>query len=235
METIYSSEELLKDVIEIIQKSEHVVLDKIELEDTHDSTIYKSMVKMPLIDLQYRDVKWIIDSYSGIDAVKEYIAINCRDIDSAVFNYIYEIICNDAYLKRDKIVLILAHMEACIFQCLDAVRESNGIVKNIKKLAADNHKVTWINYRRIYLIGISKVLYANTDNFKEEIDKSLPFRNNILHQGIVGYSDDEIENLYYVLLCFFSRLTECKKGFDLEKKMKEVDEKRRNIGCTKDY
>ena len=38
------------------------------------------------------------------------------------------------------------------------------------------------------------VVFANTDAYTKEIDKRIPFRNNILHNGIVEYGTDDIHS-----------------------------------------
>ena len=44
------------------------------------------------------------------------------------------------------------------------------------------------------------IIFANTDAYTDEIDKRIPFRNNILHNGIVMYSDEDIDVAYELLL-----------------------------------
>ena len=124
-----------------------------------------------------------------------------------VYDYVGNVIQYEKYEKRDKIVLVLAHMEVCIFHCLEIVCNNFGIVKNINKvvLKNDDMKITNANYARIFLMGIVKVLYANADNFKLKIDKRIPFRNHILHQGIVEYTDGEMETMYFVLITFLQK------------------------------
>ena len=202
-------------------------LDKIELEDSHDSIAYQSMIKMPTIDITYNDIKWIYYEYQREDVVNKIIS-NCIKIHLPIFDYVCNIVLNENYKKRDKVVLIIAHMEKCIFQCLVADKGNRGIVKNVEQIISkgDDNKVTNANYARIYLMGIVKVLYANTNNFKKEIDQRIPYRNHILHNGIVDYSNQDIEDLYYILICFFAKLTECELIFQFERKMKKIDEKK---------
>lgn len=44
------------------------------------------------------------------------------------------------------------------------------------------------------------IVFANTDSYTEEIDRRIPFRNNILHNGIVQYSDEEVDIAYDLLV-----------------------------------
>ena len=181
------------------------------------------MITMPVIDIQYNDIKWILN-YFCEEEIVDKIMTSCKKINVPVFDYVGNVIQCEKYEKRDKIVLILAHMEACIFHCLKIVRNNSGIVKNINNvvLKNDDMKITNANYARIFLMGIVKVLYANTDNFKFKIDKRIPFRNHILHQGIVKYTDEEIETMYFVLITFFAKIAECELIFSFERKMKNI-------------
>lgn len=49
------------------------------------------------------------------------------------------------------------------------------------------------------------MVFANTDEFTK-IDKRLPFRNNILHRGIIDYSDEDVNIAYETLLIFIAHV-----------------------------
>lgn len=44
------------------------------------------------------------------------------------------------------------------------------------------------------------IVFANTDSYTEEIDKRILFRNNILHNGIITYADEDIDVAYELLV-----------------------------------
>ena len=67
-------------------------------------------------------------------------------------------------------------------------------------------KVTDANIGRCYIWAITNIVFANTDAFSDEIDKRIPFRNHILHNGIYQYSDNEISQMYFVLLSFIKNI-----------------------------
>ena len=50
------------------------------------------------------------------------------------------------------------------------------------------------------MLAVTYIIFANNDAYKDEIDKIIPFRNNILHNGIVMYSDEDIDVAYELLL-----------------------------------
>ena len=56
MNTAKISAETLNEILEILQKNEHITLDKIELESTHNSIYYRDMITIPVIDIQYNDI-----------------------------------------------------------------------------------------------------------------------------------------------------------------------------------
>lgn len=53
---------------------------------------------------------------------------------------------------------------------------------------------------KIYVLAVTYIVFANTDFYTDEIDKRIPFRNNILHNGIVMYSDEDIDVAYELLV-----------------------------------
>lgn len=63
------------------------------------------------------------------------------------------------------------------------------------------------NYRKILLAGIVFIVFSNTDSYKNQIDKRIPFRKNILHRGTMAYSDDDINEAYEILVYFIAVLT----------------------------
>lgn len=69
----------------------------------------------------------------------------------------------------------------------------------------------------IDVMGITYVVFANTDAYTKEIDKRIPFRNNILHNGIVEYGTDDIHSAYELLVEFISMLVFIKKQLINEK------------------
>ena len=53
---------------------------------------------------------------------------------------------------------------------------------------------------KIYVLAVTYIVFANTDSYTEEIDRRMPFRNNILHNGILAYSDENINVAYELLI-----------------------------------
>ena len=64
----------------------------------------------------------------------------------------------------------------------------------------DNGGMSAESLGKIYVLAVTYIIFANTDAYTDEIDKRIPFRNNILHNGVVMYSDEDIDVAYELLL-----------------------------------
>lgn len=53
---------------------------------------------------------------------------------------------------------------------------------------------------KVYVLAVMYIVFANTDSYTEEIDNRMPFRNNILHNGITDYSEEDIDVAYELLV-----------------------------------
>lgn len=84
---------------------------------------------------------------------------------------------------------------------------SPKVKKIISKNVYDIHEMEMKNYRKILLAAIVFIVFSNTDNYKNEIDMRIPFRNNILHRGTLAYSDNDIKEAYEILVYFIAELT----------------------------
>ena len=70
----------------------------------------------------------------------------------------------------------------------------------------NTHELNIEAYRLIALSAVVAIVFSNTDNYKGEIDKRIPFRNNILHRGTMEYRDSEITEAYELLVYFMAIL-----------------------------
>lgn len=71
----------------------------------------------------------------------------------------------------------------------------------VKKVSVeDNEGMSAESLGKIYVLAITYIIYANTDAYTDEIDKRILFRNNILHNGVVMYSDEDIDVAYELLV-----------------------------------
>ena len=62
------------------------------------------------------------------------------------------------------------------------------------------------SYKKVLIAGIVFTVFSNTDSYANPIDKRIPFRNNILHRGMMDYSDEEAKSVYELLVYFIAEL-----------------------------
>ena len=104
--------------------------------------------------------------------------------------------------RREKVTVLLAHMEPLIYETLEMSKGSNGKLKqDVSKVSIkENEGMSAESLGKIYVLAVMYIVFANTDSYTEEIDKRIPFRNNILHNGIVMYADEDIDVAYELLV-----------------------------------
>lgn len=133
--------------------------------------------------------------------------------------------CNRIYKLQDVdvlfqcLVILLSHIEPLIYNTLNYTKQPYSKVKQIvKRMSIDeNEGMSSESVGKLYVMGITYVVFANTDAYTKEIDKRIPFRNNILHNGIVEYGTDDIHSAYELLVEFISMLVFIKKQLINEK------------------
>ena len=62
------------------------------------------------------------------------------------------------------------------------------------------------SYKKVLIAGIVFTVFSNTDSYTSPIDMRIPFRNNILHRGMMDYSDADAKNVYELLVYFIAEL-----------------------------
>ena len=130
--------------------------------------------------------------------------------------YIVHIIMSNNISYREKIVVLLAHFEEFVYQATIYDRQKKDKIKCVVlQKTSDLHKMESKSYKKLALAGIVFVVYSNTDNYKK-IDKRIPFRNNILHRGVISYSDKEIKKSYELLVYFLSKIIFCTSDSGVE-------------------
>ena len=116
--------------------------------------------------------------------------------------YIAKTILSTSMEKHEKLIILLAHIEPLIYETLEISKIKNMRLKPaVKKVSVeDNEGMSAESIGKIYVLAVTYIIFANTDAYTDEIDKRIPFRNNILHNGIVMYSDEDIDAAYDLLL-----------------------------------
>lgn len=165
--------------------------------DVQETEIYDKTMSFQKSEISYSDICWL---RKFIDRDNHY-RIKDDFSQSKLDKYIIEIIDNQHLRKREKIVVLLSNFDSLVYQRIGHVRRPWDKVKNIAKDNADElHTLTIKSLEAITIEAICFVVYSNTDSYNGVIDKRIPFRNNILHNGTIEYSDQEIDEAYDFLI-----------------------------------
>ena len=181
-------------------------------DDVKNTQLFANVQKLSNYDLNYEDVWWLVDSYGLIDKEDaEEELMEYYEQENKLHCYIKSIISNPSISEREKLVILLSHIEPLIYNTLNYTKQPYSKVKQIVKRMSSE------SVGKLYVMGITYVVFANTDAYTKEIDKRIPFRNNILHNGIVEYGTDDIHSAYELLVEFISMLVFIKKQLINEK------------------
>ena len=196
------------------------ILEGIIPKKAKESLLYKKTVAFNK-DIEYLEVKDYLENfdYKTKKVALEYIGV--YKPKSKTDEYIKNIINNKGMNIREKALVILIHFERLLYETSEVSKTKDGIKEDMKKLTRGDLEVGSYSFFAIIMFGIAKIVYANTRGFDEPIDKNIPFRHNILHNGIVNYSKDEIKNLYELLLIFVSELFLFKSRGKKNRKLKD--------------
>lgn len=183
-------------------------------DDIKNTQFCHDIQELANINMRYENVKWLIDEF-GIENYKDALNGFLASIDESnkLHVYLKEIILNTTLSKREKIIIILAHIEPLIYDTLNYTKKSRTYIKKtVAELSLrQSSKLSTENLMKLFVLGITYIIFANTDAYTIEIDRRLPFRNHILHNGILSYANREIEVVYDVLVDCLSMLVQAKE------------------------
>lgn len=177
-------------------------------DDVQKTAFFQKCQRLSKNDLMYEEVEWLFDDFDIANMEEANTVIQKHaDRGNVIHSYIIDIMENSYVKNREKLVIVLSHFERLIYAALGRQKErSEGAKKMFKReLIKNNHGMDSENLYRTILLAITNVVFADTDKFNN-IDKRLPFRNNILHRGIVDYSDTEVNTAYETLLIFVAHI-----------------------------
>lgn len=187
-------------------------------DDVQETLFFKNCQSLAKNNLTYEEVEWLFDELdiSNVEEAKSDIQ-KYIDKDNVIHNYVESIIENNCLGNREKLVIILCHFERLIYSTLRREKKHKESAKDMFKseLIKNNHGMNNENLYKTVLLAITNVVFANTDNFTN-IDKRLPFRNNILHRGLVDYSDEEVDFAYKTLLIFVAHIIQMNESISTE-------------------
>lgn len=172
-------------------------------DDIKDTIFFGKVQDLKNINLRYEDVVWIVEDFGLIYAEEKWQGmLKSEHNKSDLHQYIAKTMLSTSMEKREKLIILLAHIEPLIYKTLEISKTRNMKLKfAVNKVSVDNNGgMSAESIGKIYVLAVMYIIFANTDAYTDEIDKRIPFRNNILHNGIVMYSDKDIDVAYELLL-----------------------------------
>lgn len=187
-------------------------------DDVQKTVLFQKCQSLKKKDLLYEEIEWLFDELE-ISTLEEARSDILKYIDSGniLHNYIKNVMENSCYGNREKLIIILSHFERLTYSTLRREKKRNEGAKDMLKseLVKNNHGMDKESFYKTVLLAITNVVFANTDSFTS-VDKRLPFRNNILHRGIVDYSDEEVDIAYKTLLIFVAHIIQMNESLSPE-------------------
>ncbi len=187
-------------------------------DDVQKTEFFQKCQSLKKKDLTYEEIEWLFDELE-ISTMEEARCDILKYIDSnnALHSYIKNVMENSIYGNREKLIIILSHFERLIYSTLRREKKRKEGANDMfrSELIKNNHGMDIENLYKTVLLAITNVVFANTDNFTI-IDKRLPFRNNILHRGIIDYSDEEVDIAYKTLLIFVAYIIQMNESLSSE-------------------
>lgn len=172
-------------------------------DEIKDTQFFGKVQELKNINLHYEDIVWLIEDF-GLNYTEETWQglLKGEQNRSDLHQYIAKTILSDSMGKREKLIILLAHTESLIYETLEISKIPNVSLKPaVKKVSVKNNEGMSVeSLGKIYVLAVTYIVFANTDSYTDEIDKRIPFRNNILHNGIVMYSDEDIDVAYELLV-----------------------------------
>ena len=172
-------------------------------DDIKDTIFFGKVQDLKNINLRYEDVVWIVEDFGLIYTEEKWQGmLKSEHNKSDLHQYIAKTILSTSMEKREKLIILLAHIEPLIYKTLEISKTRNMKLKfAVNKVSVDdNGGMSAESLGKIYVLAVTYIIFAKTDAYTDEIDKRIPFRNNILHNGIVMYSDEDIDVAYELLL-----------------------------------
>ena len=159
-------------------------------DDIKDTRFFRKVQELKNINLRYEDVVWLVEDF-GLNYSEENWQgmLKSEQNKSDLHQYIAKTILSTSMEKREKLIILLAHIEPLIYKTLEISKTRNMKLKfAVNKVSVDdNGGMSAESLGKIYVLAVTYIIFANTDAYTDEIDKRIPFRNNILHNGIVMY------------------------------------------------
>lgn len=99
-------------------------------DDIKDTQFCHNIQELANTNMRYENVKWLIDEF-GIENYKDALIGFLASIDESnrLHVYLKGIVLNTTLSKREKIIIILAHIEPLIYDTLNYTKKSRTYIK----------------------------------------------------------------------------------------------------------
>lgn len=177
------------------------------VEQLHNDKIYKKIVDQQNASISYEDVEGYFLEFGILEprGAIEFLLSSEKSLEE--YEYMRGIVASDKISMRDKLVLLLGYLEAFVYKRLK-IPSNAGIKNDVEKLVDKTNKINLEDSKMLTVYGIVCVIYKRFDKQGIVIDKRIPHRNYVLHNGTLDFDDKEIESAYFMLVLFIYIINE---------------------------
>ena len=146
-------------------------------DDIKDTIFFGKVQDLKNINLRYEDVVWIVEDFGLIYTEEKWQGmLKSEHNKSDLHQYIAKTILSTSMEKREKLIILLAHIEPLIYKTLEISKTRNMKLKfAVNKVSVDdNGGMSAESLGKIYVLAVTYIIFANTDAYTDEIDKRLP-------------------------------------------------------------
>lgn len=146
-------------------------------DDIKGTIFFGKVQDLKNINLRYEDVVWIVEDFGLIYTEEKWQGmLKSEHNKSDLHQYIAKTILSTSMEKREKLIILLAHIEPLIYKTLEISKTRNMKLKfAVNKVSVDdNGGMSAESLGKIYVLAVTYIIFANTDAYTDEIDKRIP-------------------------------------------------------------
>lgn len=175
--------------------------------DIQETELFQRISGFEKAEITYADVEWLQESIGYMTYDMAVDAVRKKTESTPLDAYVLSIVESSQLSHREKTIVLLAHFEELVYQTMAHERQAKDKIKRVALQSAQGtHDMDTDSYKKVLIAGIVFTIFSNTDSYANPIDKRIPFRNNILHRGMMDYSDEEAKSVYELLVYFIAEL-----------------------------
>ncbi|MBR4291779.1 MAG: hypothetical protein IKT52_14250 [Oscillospiraceae bacterium] len=175
--------------------------------DIQETELFQRISGFEKAEITYTDVEWLQESFGYMTYDMAVDAVRKKTAPTSLDTYVLSIVESTQLSHREKTIILLAHFEELVYQTMSHERKAKDKIKIVASQSAqDTHEMDLDSYKKVLIAGVVFTVFSNTDSYTNPIDKRIPFRNNILHRGMMDYSDEDAKSVYELLVYFIAEL-----------------------------